>query len=99
VRHAGNGCFNSNIMKDRSNTRGGIANLHWLRAFCIGTANMSSSFVLVLVPCGELHSDVEEVLRKHVNSAEPVEEPAATRVEAIEDAEQLPLWRWFISSK
>jgi hypothetical protein len=54
-----------------------------------------SSFVLIFVPCGEGRGDVEAAFRKYVDPAESNEDPAATRAETIEDAEQMPLWRWF----
>jgi hypothetical protein len=57
------------------------------------------SFVVIFAPSGQKRSEVEAALRQHVDAAEFVENPAATRSDMMEDAEQLPLWRWFISSK
>lgn len=53
------------------------------------------SFVLILVPCGQTRSDFEAALREHADSAEFVDVPNETHSEPVEDAEQLPLWRWF----
>jgi hypothetical protein len=54
-----------------------------------------SSFVLVFVPCVKARDDIEAALRKHADSAEFIEDPAAARSETIDDAKQFPLWRWF----
>jgi hypothetical protein len=53
------------------------------------------SFVVIFVPCRWTRSDMESVLRKHTDSAEFVEAPEEHHAEPIDDAEQLPLWRWF----
>jgi hypothetical protein len=55
-----------------------------------------SSFVLVFVPFKDDRDGAEAAWRQHVGSPENFEDQAATtQPEIIEDAEQLPLWRWF----
>jgi hypothetical protein len=53
------------------------------------------SLVMILVPCEQKRSDVEAALREHTDSAEFVDVPVKNQPETVEDAEQLPLWRWF----
>jgi hypothetical protein len=53
------------------------------------------SFELIFVPREKTRGEVEIALREPVHSAEFIETSVATRPEPIEDAEQLPLWRWF----
>jgi hypothetical protein len=81
-------------MKVLRNTKEGRRNLRSLRDFSIGAAKMNS-FVLIFVPCGKEQADIEAAFRKHVDSAESVENPTANGAKAINDEDQLPLWRWF----
>ena len=53
------------------------------------------STVLIFVPCGKTPTEMETALRKHVDLAEGTENPTAISSEPVEDAEQLPLWKWF----
>jgi hypothetical protein len=76
------------------NTKVGGANLRSLRDFSIGTAEMNS-FVLIFVPCGKEQADIQAAFRKHVGPTELVEGLTTIRAEAINDEDQLPLWRWF----
>ena len=92
MRLAGS-AYNVSTMKAQY-TKGNIASPHCSRGFSIGTARMRS-FVVIFVPCRWTHGDAESVLREHTDSAEFVEAPDKIRSEPVEDAEQLPLWRWF----
>ena len=54
-----------------------------------------NSFVLIFVPGETEPADIESVFCKRVGRAEPVDNQTANHSETIDDAEQLPLWRWF----
>lgn len=58
-----------------------------------------SAYVYIFVPVEKKHSEVDAALRQHLDSPEFIPIPTATATEAVQDAEQMPLWRWFISSK
>ena len=94
MRRAGTDCNDSNITMNRQNTKENIASIRCWRGFSIGTASMRS-LVMILVPCGQTRNDFEAALREHAASAEFVDMPNETHAEPVEDAEQLPLWRWF----
>ena len=57
------------------------------------------SFVMIFAPDGQTRNDIEAALRDYTSFAQFVDVPSAIHAEPIEDAEQLPLWRWFVSSK
>jgi hypothetical protein len=54
-----------------------------------------NSFVILFVPGTEECRDLEAALRKRIDRAESIDGPPVTDSATIEDAEQLPLWRWF----
>jgi hypothetical protein len=92
---AGHGCGNG-LPQGKPSTRENTANLHCSPACCTGIADMRSIAVIFL-PCGATPDEVEAALRKKIESPECIEIPGAVRSEPIDDAEQLPLWRWFTS--
>ena len=54
------------------------------------------SFVVIFVPHGEKSADAETAFRRFFDSEEAmIKIPGATPLPDAEDAEQLPLWRWF----
>lgn len=55
-----------------------------------------NAFVVIFPPCGTSRADLETAVRQHVNSLEVIDVPPAVPVKTIDDAEHLPLWRWFI---
>ncbi|HEX4263144.1 MAG TPA: hypothetical protein VH597_02295 [Verrucomicrobiae bacterium] len=58
-----------------------------------------NSFVIIFLPCGEVLRDVKAAFHNQVDLPDAVEKPAIAPTRTIKDAEQLPLWRWFISPK
>jgi hypothetical protein len=98
VKRADNGCSNNNAVTARPRTSGNITNHRSSRGCSTGAVDMNS-FVVVFVPCDEMRRDIEAALSKHVDPTEFAEKPADAPTRTIEDAEELPLWRWFISSK
>jgi hypothetical protein len=53
------------------------------------------SYVFVFVPC-EVYRETEAPVREHVEpERKNIDEAAIEKPETIDDAEQLPLWRWF----
>ena len=58
------------------------------------------SHVLIFV-AGENVSrqDFERAVREHIASSEFIERPGETAADKFQNAEQMPLWRWFVSSK
>ena len=57
-----------------------------------------NDFVVILPPRGATRADFETAIRQHTKCHEFIDVPAVATAEPIDDAEQLPLWRWFISS-
>jgi hypothetical protein len=43
--------------------------------------------------------DFERAVREHFASSEFIERPSEAPAETFHDAEQIPLWQWFVSSK
>jgi hypothetical protein len=97
VKRAGSGCGN-HATTARSRISGNIASLHSSPGFFNGTVNMKS-FVVIYLLRGERARDIEAALRKQIDLEDAVEKPTAAPARTIEDADQLPLWRWFISSE
>gem|GEM_PF-4611841 len=54
-----------------------------------------SSLVFIFVPVATEKREFEAAVRKHLDSAEFIEVPPEANRAAIDDAEHLPLWRWF----
>lgn len=57
-----------------------------------------NAFVVIFPPRGATRAEFEAAVRQNVTSPEFVDIPSAVSSENIDDAEQLPLWRWFIGS-
>jgi len=57
-----------------------------------------NAFVVIFPPGGTTRADFEAAVRQHANSPEIIDLPSAVPSQEIDDAEQLPLWRWFIPS-
>ena len=74
------------------NARG--ASRHCWGASFIRTTSMSS-IVVIFVPWGDKRSDSRATPQKPIDVTESIENPDAIRSEPIDDAEQMPLWRWF----
>lgn len=55
-----------------------------------------NAFVVILPPVGGPRTDFETAVRQHVNSPEFIDTPPAVPPKTVDDADQLPLWRWFI---
>jgi hypothetical protein len=55
--------------------------------------------VFVFLPPGGAHPKFEAALRKHVDAPDFIDIPTVAKTEKNQDAEKLPLWRWFISSQ
>jgi hypothetical protein len=90
---AGNGCDNR-LPQVKPSTEENAANFHSSPACCTGTADMRSIAVIFL-PCGATLGEIEAALRKKIEPREFFAIPGTVRSEPIDDAEQLPLWRWF----
>jgi len=54
-----------------------------------------SSIVVIFVPWGEPSREVKGASRQPVEVVECIEIPDVSKAEPIEDADQMPLWRWF----
>ena len=54
---------------------------------------------VVFLPRGAESNDFQAALRKHAGQTDVIDVPTTDSREPIADAERLPLWRWFISSK
>jgi hypothetical protein len=54
-----------------------------------------TSIVLIFVPSETTRAEFEDALQKHIVSAESFANSASEKCAPAEDAEQLPLWRWF----
>lgn len=57
-----------------------------------------NTFVVMFPPRGTTRADFEAAVRQQLASPEFIDVPSAVPSETIDDADQLPLWRWFIGS-
>lgn len=57
-----------------------------------------NTLVILFPPRNSTRADFDSAVHRHADSAEFIDLPPITPSEQIEDAEQLPLWRWFICS-
>lgn len=57
------------------------------------------SVVFIFVPVENGRANVESAIRQHLDLPEFIEVPSEAAHETIPDANQMPLWRWFVSPK
>lgn len=57
-----------------------------------------NAFVVIFPRRGTTRAEFEAAVRQQLTLPEFIDIPTVVPSETIDDAEQLPLWRWFIGS-